>query len=866
MSAVPVLSKRNWNLTTAIISLVLVSYIAFLLVTNYFAQVKLRETALEQLQHDAEKRATAVSYFYSERKSDLRGLASNRAISAFFENRALGMSMKYGLNASLTGISNAFERLIAGKLLNNDRIYQRIVLIDVDGHVLVECNAPGPRPSAGNWDRESSPESPEPTILVRSAGEEVEVMLSAPYFFKGSYNGRIVAWVSPEIVYEHLVSAAKSPSSKRFTCLVGAEDSHLLLPAKASRDLPFSVIPDFGKCEPGEICTFDLGFGGKGQEQVVGSSVPVKGAPFSLVTLAPAAEVLGSESLWKLPTAMGVLALLVLGGFAVAWSVHMRYLVLRARLEEAGKVKLEVEEKNEALKLEIIERKRFEEALRESEERYRQLADLLPQPVFEIDGDNLLTFVNRAAFKAFGYSQEDFSRGLSVPQLFAPEDREKVLQSFHLKSEGDEIGNLELMAKRKNGNTFPALIYANPIVRGDLVTGMRGIIMDISERKRMEAELLRTQKLKSIGVLAGGIAHDFNNILTAIIGYTELAMRRIAGDRDIGGHLDQVLQASLRAKDLIKQILVFSRKGKNEPMPVEVRSVVEEALKLIRASLPTTIEIKQDIQSTKSIVCADPTQIHQVLMNLCTNAAHAMSGQMGVLEVTLHREERSPDSRDDLSELPGGSYVKLTVRDNGVGMRPEIQERIFEPYFTTKAKGVGTGLGLAVVHGIVKSLGGSIEVESEEGRGSAFHVFLPLAVKPAKPGVEQSISISWGKECILLVDDEQVIVDIGREALQYLGYQVAGSTSSIEALNAFRNQPHAFDLVITDMTMPSMTGEELAKELIRIRPDIPIILCTGYNELITEKKAKTLGIKEFLPKPWVIQDLTKAIRRALDQN
>jgi len=399
------------------------------------------------------------------------------------------------------------------------------------------------------------------------------------------------------------------------------------------------------------------------------------------------------------------------------------------------------------------------------------------------------------------------------------------------------------------------------------VVGVQAIVEDISERKKLEVQLLQAQKMEAIGTLAGGIAHDFNNILAAIMGYTELANLDVPEGSNARYKLNEVLKASHRAKDLVRQILAFSHQGRQERKPVEMSPLIKEILRLLRASLPSIIEIRQHIDTDTDIIETDPTQIHQVLMNLCTNAAHAMRENGGVLEVSLKKVDMDGFAVAQHPDFQPGSYLRLSVSDTGHGMTREVLKRIFDPYFTTKEVGEGTGLGLAVVHGIVKSHEGAITVYSEPGKGSTFQVYFPR-IDRAK-GVEatqRAEPFPMGKqECILFVDDEQPLADMGKQMLEHLGYRVAVRMSSIEALKLFQAQPKRFDLVITDMTMPNMTGDKLSRELMGIRPDIPIILCTGFSERITAEKVQELGIREFAMKPLLMSDLAKTIRRVLDQ-
>ncbi|MBF0531137.1 MAG: response regulator, partial [Deltaproteobacteria bacterium] len=385
------------------------------------------------------------------------------------------------------------------------------------------------------------------------------------------------------------------------------------------------------------------------------------------------------------------------------------------------------------------------------------------------------------------------------------------------------------------------------------------------EKAKLEKQLIQAQKMEAIGTLAGGIAHDFNNILAAILGYTELAMMDIPEGMAVRGMLEQVTKAGHRAKDLIQQILSFSRRTTQERKPIQLTFITKETLKFLRASLPTTIEIRQNFDPGVGTVLADPTQIHQVLTNLCANAAHAMREKGGILEVKLTQVDLDEQAAAQLEGLPPGIYQQLTIADTGHGMDQSIIERIFEPFFTTKGPGEGTGMGLSVVYGIVKDHGGAIKVYSEAGKGSVFHIFLPSV--PATFEDISSVAIAplaAGTERILLVDDEEALAAVGRGILMHLGYRVTSLTSSLEALEVFRTDPTAFDLILTDQTMPKMTGIELARAAMKIRPDIPIILCTGFSQQVSAEMALGMGIKRFLMKPLVLREVAEVIRVVLD--
>ena len=519
----------------------------------------------------------------------------------------------------------------------------------------------------------------------------------------------------------------------------------------------------------------------------------------------------------------------------------------------------------------ISSRKRIEEALRESEEKYRALVENINEVIYTVDKNGMMTYINPAVKSILGYSPSEII-GKSFTEFIYEEDLPYMKKRFQ------EIlcGNTEPTEYRllnKDGEISWIRAFSEPAFIGNSIAGLKGVIIDITEnkkaeeeKKRLEAQLLRSQKMQAIGTLAGGIAHEFNNILWLIIGNTELALADIPKGSPAYYSLERVEKACSRAKDIVRQILGFSRQTEQKRVPVKISSIVKESLELLRPSIPTTIEIRRDISTESDTVLADPTQINQVVMNLYTNAAHAMRENGGILEVRLEHIALDKGGTAQHQDLCPGKYIRLTVQDSGHGIEPEFIERIFDPFFTTKEVGEGTGMGLSVVHGIVKGHEGVTSVKSRPGKGATFQVFLPSIDSEVKPQIEAFEEVTAENERILFVDDETELVDMVKHLLERRGYQVESKTSSVEALEVFRARPDEFDLVITDMTMPHMTGEKFARELMAIRPDIPIILCTGYNEMISEEKAKKLGIREFVMKPIVMREMAKTIRKVLNKN
>jgi PAS domain S-box-containing protein len=512
------------------------------------------------------------------------------------------------------------------------------------------------------------------------------------------------------------------------------------------------------------------------------------------------------------------------------------------------------------------QQKRAEEALRLSEERYRLLVENSPLGILSIDTQGKIMDANPAIRTMLGLPPPQTTPAINL-YTFPSLAKAGISDHFRRCLESGKGGTLETSYVTKSSKEVYLRYHLTPLrVQGEQASGVQAIMEDISSERSLKEQLTLAQKMEAIGTLAGGIAHDFNNILSAIMGYTDLAILGIAEESKTKQNLRAVIQASHRAKDLVRQILTFSRHNVQEKKPMYIVPIVKEALKLLRATLPSTIEIQQQIDDDTGVMEANSTQVHQVLMNLCTNAAYAMSENGGVLTVTLAKAEMDEKMAASSPDLHPGLYVLLTISDTGHGMAPNVLERIFDPYFTTKKIGEGTGLGLAVVHGIVKSHRGTIKVSSEPGKGTTFQVYFPSVDSLKKvPETPKSKPLPLGNhESILFVDDEKALADLGEKMLERLGYAVVARTSSIEALECFRNQPDRFQLVITDMTMPNMTGDKLAQELMRIRPGLPVILCTGYSERISEAKAKALGIQEFVSKPFDLNHLARIIRRAID--
>ncbi|MCP4161740.1 MAG: response regulator [Deltaproteobacteria bacterium] len=517
----------------------------------------------------------------------------------------------------------------------------------------------------------------------------------------------------------------------------------------------------------------------------------------------------------------------------------------------------------------ITKLKQTRETIIQSEKRYRLLADNATDNIWILQLANLkLSYSSPSVERILGYSAEEML-SIELENVIKEESLQKIYDMIALelvreKKEGfhhNRHNILELKQIRKDGSEIWTEVTASFLRdKNNKPDRVLGITRDITERKQLETQLQKSQKMEAIGTLAGGIAHDFNNILSSVFGFAELVKLKLNGDDKIKRNVDQILAAGIRARDLVRHILTFSRQADVEKSIIKISPLIKESLNFIRATVPKNIEIRQYFDAAESKVLADSSQVQQIVMNLFTNATQSMKKRGGVLDVSLKEVEIMGDEAEKLKQ---GKYVKLAVTDNGCGIDKKDMEKIFEPFFTTKPRGEGTGLGLSTVYGIINNMGGTISVNSEPETGTTFTVFFPEHHGSAKDIYLPNSILIKGKGKILLVDDEEPIVNWCRQLLIALGYDVVGKTSSKEALNIFKKNSKLFDLVITDMAMSEMTGIELSMKLIDIRSDIPIILCTGFNEELTPEVLKKSGVLSVIMKPMVASEFAEAINNAL---
>ena len=516
-----------------------------------------------------------------------------------------------------------------------------------------------------------------------------------------------------------------------------------------------------------------------------------------------------------------------------------------------------------AIIADITERKLAEAQVRDSERLYHSLVETLPQNIFRKDLAGRFTFANRACCQLLGRNLDEIVGRTDLdffPAQQAAAYRADDLRVIH---SGTVLSQVEKQQTPDGQSLFVQVVKAPLRDAQGGVSGVQGIFWDVTQERRLEAQLRESQKMEAIGQLAGGIAHDFNNILAAIIGNTELIQMGQPLDPANLSCLDSIKAASQRAADLVRQILAFSRRQDQARLPIQLHTVVREAVKLLRATVPTTIEFRTDLAKAPTVL-ADASQVHQVVMNLCTNAAHAMKDRPGVLTVELAETEVDDAFAQAHADLRPGRYVRLRVADNGIGMSQATLAHIFEPFFTTKALGEGTGLGLSVVHGIIKNHDGTLTVQSQLGEGTTFDLYFPVfEAEVAEPAAGAEPLPCGHGERILFVDDEESLALLGENILKRLGYQVTVRSSVMDALALFREQPDAWDLVITDLNMPVMNGTTFAWKLLELRPDLKIILTTGYSATLTSETAQEQGFRALLPKPSELRTLGEIVQRVL---
>jgi PAS domain S-box-containing protein len=875
---------RRQNILMVLVSLALISGIALLLYLTYTSQIRIQNYILDQLRHDVEKRAEAVSYFYMERRNDLRSLAEQHVFSNFFENQALGMSEKYGLLDSENRITNLFDEFIKKKSLRGKNIYDALVFMNTDGTILTEIKTP--EAAVGKMEGLYPPvygQGNDAQVRFQSDDGLTRTCVDIPYYFKQSHVGKIIACISTDNAYDYLLGT--DIHSTRQILAVTDEKGHVIYAVPGQADaFVKSIEGHFEQMIPGKIHRYRSAKE-NGSEEVVAVRMRIRDTPFNLVGLAPVKEVL---SIWKPSQLLTILVLIgffIFGSALLITKINAKRFALQIRLDESAKARSALEEKNTLLQKEIAERKeaeeslmKAEEALRESEARLLTLMNATPDIICFKDARSAWILANTGILDLYQIKDVDY-QGKTEMELaaFAAPIHQDAFKNCSMSDEaawskGTLSRSVEIIPDA-NGNRRVYDVIKVPIHNPD--RSRKGLVVfgrDITEFKRAEwekdhlqAQLLQAQKMESVGRLAGGVAHDFNNKLQAILGYTSMLMSEIEKENPHHEFLQEIQQAALQSADLTRQLLAFARKQTIRLQVLDLNETISGMLKILQRLVGENIELRWTSGRDLWTVKMDPTQIDQILANLVVNSRDAISGTG---QIHIMTENIRLDT-DYCSKHPGavpGDYVLLTVRDNGNGISEEISGKIFDPFFTTKEVGKGTGLGLSTVYGIVKQNKGYIELQSKPGEGATFKIFLPKTTAKVTNIPMESISgeLRGGNETLLIVEDETAVMELGKRILEKLGYTVLTANTPEEAIRLTESYDGEIRLLITDVVMPQMNGRELLEQLIRIRPGLRTLLMSGYTADVIAHHGVLQEDVHFLQKPFSVVQLAEMVRGILD--
>jgi PAS domain S-box-containing protein len=843
--------------------LFLIGYVCFLMISNYLSQVELQKNLRNQLLKDSEKQALSLSYFFAERRNDLLNLSLSREVRTFFENKDLGMSLEYGLKLSLFPIRERMANLHTNALFQGSPIYNRLLLTDPQGRLLVDY------PTGGNREPEDSilpllsPAYTEGAVLC--SGDGRSIIFSVAYTFKNRHVGQVLGWINPSIITRGLLN--ENHSDPLSTYLI-YEKEGTLRPV-GNTVLPYSgLLKELQSALPGQVVTSEHPSARRPPEKKVLLKLPVKGTPFLMVRVLDAATVFGELSPHQLLVRLGIMTLGVLSGAFLVLYLAMRILVVRTRLRESRIREQQVQEKKRELEMEMVQRSRVEEALRESEGKLRTILDSIFTGILIIDPEtHTIVDINPMALQLLGESRENII-GSPCHRVICPAEEGKC----PVTDLGQEIDNSERQLLRSDGRTLPIIKKVVPIT----LEGRKHLLesfFDISdlrrseeEKNKIQAQLIQGQKMESIGILAGGVAHDFNNILTSIHGYAELAALAVSRRHPLYENLEAIQKAALRAADLTRQLLLFSRKQPMDSRPLDLNELIQDLLKMLDRLIGEDITIETDLAAELPGVMGDSGNIEQVMMNLVVNARDALP-HGGLILIKTETALIGPEYTALYSYAYPGRFVVFSVTDRGLGMDKATQNHIFDPFFTTKGPGQGTGLGLSVVYGIVKQHKGWINVYSEPGHGSVFRIYLPVTdgVQTRRlPTEKESLFDLKGRgEGVLLVEDDRGIRELLQQLLSDNGYQAVAAANAEEAVLLFEASRERFDLLLSDVVLPGESGIQLAETLLTQKGGLKVLLSSGYPD----HKSQWSLIQEkgyhFLPKPFELKALLKTLRAIL---
>lgn len=881
-------------------------FMAFLLSSNYMSQRDLQKTAAERLLQDTEKRARTVSYFFAERRNDIETLTESRPITVFFENKALNMSMEYGLMASLLGVANHFQTFVDQKKFEGNPIYSRVVFITLDGKLLVDTAfGSGMQFQRIDWSSFLAHKDIPPTVINDLDGKDFTVYVSSPYLFKGRYMGQVVAFIKAHQIYDHFTEpgTAESPSVD-----IIHSDHNFRITGERSwtpSDMDLAALKNL---PVGHIQKFEAENILKKVHNLIAIRIPVNQTPFYLVKILPSHLVYGTRSPFQLLIVMGILAVIVLSGALIFWRFHMRHLILKAHLEEAGLREKEIERKNKELRKQIIERKRSEEALILSEERFRRIFQTATVSIFEEDFSEPFKAIRHLKrkgvkdFRTYFAEHDDFVKhcmtlvkikdindaGLrlygafakkelceSIEKLMPPEALENFRNLLIAIAEGNAYFEGECINRSLTGEKINIILSVNiPSAEQDFENILVSIV-DITHHKQAEKErnelqekIARYKKMEALGLLAGGVAHDLNNILSGIVSYPELILLELPPDSKFRRSIQTIYDSGKRAAAIVQDLLTVARGIASPKATKNLNCLIEEYLKspehaALRNHHPL-VSYKTDCDPGLPNINCSSVHIKKTLMNLISNAVEAIDTSGTVAISTENRYLDHPLKGYD--NIQAGEYAVLKVSDSGSGIPHKDLDRIFEPFYTKKVMGrSGTGLGLAVVWNTVQDHNGYINVQSGSV-GTRFELFFPVSENQMTHRIERIPMESYvgNGEHVLVVDDEPSQREIACAMLDRLGYRTDAVASGEDAVEYLKSR--SADLVIIDMIMgPGMNGRQAYERILAINPSQRAIIASGFSKTSEVEKAQDLGAGGYIKKPYNIETIGVAVRNELDR-
>ncbi|MBT3380321.1 MAG: PAS domain S-box protein [Lentisphaerae bacterium] len=856
----PVSSPSAWrkNLTLIIlILLILVIYIGALIAHNYFSHIRLHQEALLSMVSATEKRAASAAYFFGERRNDVRNLLSRREVTAYFEHKSLGMSLKYGLQISLNDVRGRLADFASGTVIRGERVYRRVVLLDSTGAVVGEVSGNGARPDPSeDLSLLVDPLHRTPHLIGRvNRRGQAEILVSAARHQRGQYAGQLVAWLSPRVVTDQVVNDVRS--LRRFTFLLFG-DSVVYEPDGTS-NANQTRIYELGMGPPSRPRFFTQTFEDGTECPMVGLRVPIESTNFSLVKVVAETSVLGQNRPLEFPLAMGLLAVIILSAAGLVLRSRLQAVAMEARLDETSDQRRYLQSQNTQLEKEISDRRLLTTAVEQAAEA-----------IIITDREGTIEYVNPAFEKVTGYPKAKALGGNNRMLQSGKHDRAFYEDLWDVLLSGG-VWSGKFTNRRKDGTLYEEEAEISP-VRNEAgqITNFVAVKRDVTAQIAMEDQLRQSQKMEAIGELAGGIAHDFNNLLTVILGNCNLLMLSDGGlAADAIENVEEITKAGNRATALTRQLLAFSRRQIVQLEVLDLCEVIRNTEKMLGRLIRENIAFEVNLPKHPLLIKADPVQVDQIIINLAVNARDAMP-EGGELTLTVCEENVTPG--DTTAPLGPGDYVVLELRDTGHGMSQETQARIFEPFFTTKGEGAGTGLGLATVYGIVKQNQGDIQVQSEVGKGTTFRLFLPRVSAAPATAVAQSsdnqptsaVQLANENTTILVVDDEESILNMAKRVLVTCGYTVFTALTDHDVLATWDAHRDDIDLLLTDVIMPGMSGLEIGAKLRKDRPNLGVLCMSAY----TDSTIMNLGATEpdmfFIQKPFTPPELLLKVQEVLN--